>query len=207
PGRQYSVSNDWTATFASGADWAATGLVYGTRASDVDNVNTSNSIQNSIKYVSPNYNGLQAGALYSLCSQVGSFSTNSVVDAAVSYSNGLLKLGVRYTFTKHPYCATFGDQGSSIRRHCRLGYRRERQHEQKDLRRISTRQASRPLLISVAAPTRPTSTNSPVFLALPTGSKCGAGRSGDESTRQVRPRQSAGSADRVQRPACLYTWI
>jgi len=112
-GRQYSVSNDWTATFASGADWAATGLGYGTRASDVDNVNTSNRIQNSIKYVSPNYNGLQAGVLYSLGGQAGNFSKNSVVDAAVSYSNGPLKLGVGYTFTKDPYYATFGDQGNS----------------------------------------------------------------------------------------------
>lgn len=62
-GHQYSVSNDLTAAFASGADWAATGLSYGTRASDVDNVDTSNRIQNSIKYTSPNYNGLQAGVL------------------------------------------------------------------------------------------------------------------------------------------------
>src|SRR5471032_3343779 len=44
-GRQFSVSNDWTAGFASGADWAAAGLNFGSRANDVDNVNTSNRIQ------------------------------------------------------------------------------------------------------------------------------------------------------------------
>jgi predicted porin len=112
-GRQYSVSNDWTASFASGADWAASGLGYGTRANDVDNVNTSNRIQNSIKYVSPNYNGLQAGVLYSFGGQAGNFSQNSVVDAAVSYSNGPLKLAAGYTFSKDPYYSTFGDQGNS----------------------------------------------------------------------------------------------
>jgi len=112
-GRQYSVSNDLTSTFASGADWAASGLGYGTRASDVDNVDTSNRIQNSIKYVSPNYRGLQAGVLYSLGGQTGNFSQNSVVDAAVSYSNGPLNLGAGYTFVKDPYYATFGNQGNS----------------------------------------------------------------------------------------------
>ena len=57
-GRQYSASNDATSNFASGADWAASGLGYGTRAGDVDNVDTSNRMQNSIKYTSPNYRGL-----------------------------------------------------------------------------------------------------------------------------------------------------
>ena len=72
-GRQYSVSNDLVSPFASGADWADSGLGYGTRASDVDNIDTSNRIQNSLKYESANYNGLQAGVLYSLGGVAGSF--------------------------------------------------------------------------------------------------------------------------------------
>jgi predicted porin len=112
-GRQYSVSNDATSTFASGADWAASGLGYGTRAGDVDNVDTSNRIQNSIKYQSPVYRGLSVGVLYSLGGQAGQFSRNAVTDVAVSYVNGPLKLGAGYTFTKDPYYATFGDQGNS----------------------------------------------------------------------------------------------
>lgn len=112
-GRQYSVSNDLTSAFASGASWAASGLGYGTHAGDVDNVNTSNRIQNAIKYESPNYNGLQAGVLYSLGGVAGDFSRNSVVDAALSYSHGPLVLGAGYTFTKDPYYATFGNQGNS----------------------------------------------------------------------------------------------
>ena len=112
-GRQYSISNDLTSVFASGADWAASGLAYGTRASDVDNVDTSNRVQNSLKYISPNYNGLQAGALYSLGGQAGDFTKNSVIDAAVSYANGPLHLGAGYTFVKDPYYATYGNQGNS----------------------------------------------------------------------------------------------
>lgn len=65
-GRQYSVSADANSSFASGADWAASGLQYGTRAADVDNLDTSNRIQNSIKYQSPNFSGVSVGILYSL---------------------------------------------------------------------------------------------------------------------------------------------
>ncbi|WP_218627157.1 porin [Caballeronia sp. dw_19] len=112
-GRQYSASNDATATFASGADWAASGLGYGTRAGDVDNVDTSNRIQNALKYTSPNYRGVTVGVLYSLGGQAGQFSRNAVTDAAVSYANGPIKLGASYNFTKDPYFSTFGDQGNS----------------------------------------------------------------------------------------------
>ncbi|MGH8780125.1 porin [Paraburkholderia sp.] len=112
-GRQYSASNDATSTFASGADWAASGLGYGTRAGDVDNVDTSNRVQNSIKYTSPNFRGLQVGVLYSLGGQAGHFSQNEVIDTGVSYANGPIKLGASYMFTKNPYYATFGDQGNS----------------------------------------------------------------------------------------------
>jgi predicted porin len=112
-GRQYSVSNDYTANFASGADWAASGLGYGTRASDVDNVDTSNRIQNSLKYESPNYNGLQVGLLYSLGGVAGNFSQNSIWDASIAYSNGPISLGAGYTFVKDPYYSFFGNQGNS----------------------------------------------------------------------------------------------
>jgi len=112
-GRQYSVSDDFVSQFASGADWIATGLGFGTHASDVDNLNTTNRIQNAIKYVSPTFDGLTFGALYSLGGQAGDFSRYEVIDTAVSYANGPIKLGASYMFTKAPYYATFGDQGNS----------------------------------------------------------------------------------------------
>jgi predicted porin len=112
-GRQYSASNDQTSQFASGADWAASGLGFGTRAADVDNVDTTNRIANAIKYQSPTFSGLNFTALYSLGGQAGDFTKNSVWDVAAGYSNGPIKLGVGYMFTKNPYYATFGNQGNS----------------------------------------------------------------------------------------------
>lgn len=112
-GRQYSASNDATSSFASGADWAASGLGYGTRAADVDNVDTSNRIQNAVKYTSPNIAGFTLGVLYSFGNVAGNFGQNAVKDVALSYANGPLKLGASYEFTNRPYYATFGDQGNS----------------------------------------------------------------------------------------------
>jgi predicted porin len=112
-GRQYSASNDQTSQFASGADWAASGLGFGTRAADVDNADTTNRIANAIKYQSPTFNGLNFTALYSLGGQAGDFTKNSVWDLAAGYANGPVKLGVGYMFTKDPYYATFGNQGNS----------------------------------------------------------------------------------------------
>lgn len=112
-GRQYSVSNDATSSLASGADWAANGLSYGTRASDVDNVDTTNRIQNAIKYQSPSLAGLNVGLLYSVGGQTGKLSNNEVADAGVSYVNGPMKLAASYMFTKDPYYATYGDLGNS----------------------------------------------------------------------------------------------
>jgi predicted porin len=112
-GRQYSASNDQTSQFASGADWAASGLGYGTRAGDVDNVDTSNRIQNSIKYTSPTIGGVTVGLLYSLGGVAGDFTRNSVWDLSAGYANGPLHLGVGYMYTKDPFYATFGNQGNS----------------------------------------------------------------------------------------------
>ncbi len=112
-GRQYSVSNDFTGPFASGADWAGSGLGYGTHAADVDNVDTTNRIANAVKYVSPSYRGLQVGVMYSLGGQPGQVTRNEVIDAGFAYTNGPFKLGAGYNYTKNPYYATFGNQGNS----------------------------------------------------------------------------------------------
>src|ERR1700754_4668541 len=94
-GRQYSASDDLMFQFASGSDWIATGLGFGTHASDVDNLDTSNRIQNAVKYLSPTIGGLTFGALYSLGGQAGDFSRNEGIDAGGLYAAGAVKRGAR----------------------------------------------------------------------------------------------------------------
>jgi predicted porin len=112
-GRQYPITDDMNGSFASGVTWAGSGISYGTRGADVDNLDTTNRIQNSVKYTSPDYRGLKAGLLYSFGGQAGHTSQNSVVDVAFSYTNGPVKVGAGYSMTKQPYYATYGDQGNS----------------------------------------------------------------------------------------------
>lgn len=112
-GRQYSSSYDATSGFASGADWAAPGLGYGTRAADIDNLNPTNRIQNAVKYTSPTVAGFTLGVLYSFGNIAGNFEQNSMKDVGLAYAYGPLKLGASYVFTSRPYYATFGDQGNS----------------------------------------------------------------------------------------------
>lgn len=112
-GRLYSVGYLAVGPMTSGGDWAASGLGYGARVGDVDNMDTSNRIANAVRYQSPIYNGLQVSGLYSFGGQAGSFGKNSVIDGAVSYNNGPVRLGFGYTRTKNPNFATFGNQAGS----------------------------------------------------------------------------------------------
>jgi predicted porin len=112
-GRLYSVGYAAVGPLSAGDDWAASGLGYGAHAGDVDNMDTFNRIANAVSFQSASYNGLKFAGLYSFGGQAGQFSKNSVVDAAVSYANGPVKLGLGYTFTKDPNFATFGNQAGS----------------------------------------------------------------------------------------------
>lgn len=63
---------------------------------DNDNVDDSFYIDNSVKYVSPTYQGLQAEALYGFSNTAGGFSNNRAYSFGVTYSNGPINLAAAY---------------------------------------------------------------------------------------------------------------
>ncbi|TCK84318.1 porin [Paraburkholderia sp. BL9I2N2] len=63
---------------------------------DNDNVDDSFYINNSVKYVSPTYQGLQAEALYGLSNAAGGFSNNRAYSFGVTYNNGPINLAAAY---------------------------------------------------------------------------------------------------------------
>ncbi|WP_206998912.1 porin [Trinickia mobilis] len=63
---------------------------------DNDNVDDSFYINNSAKYVSPTYNGLQGEAQYGFSNAAGAFSNNRAYSAGVTYSNGPINLAAAY---------------------------------------------------------------------------------------------------------------
>src|SRR6478609_8780487 len=63
---------------------------------DVDNLNDSFQINNSVKYSSPDFAGFKVGALYGFSNQAGGFANNRAYSVGASYSWGPLNFGAGY---------------------------------------------------------------------------------------------------------------
>jgi len=63
---------------------------------DVDNLNDSFQINNSVKYQSPNFAGFRIGALYGFSNQAGGFANNRAYSVGMSYMWGPLNFGAGY---------------------------------------------------------------------------------------------------------------
>ncbi|MFM0053853.1 porin [Caballeronia grimmiae] len=63
---------------------------------DVDNLNDSFQINNSVKYSSPDFAGFKIGALYGFSNQAGGFANNRAYSVGASYSWGPLNFGAGY---------------------------------------------------------------------------------------------------------------
>ena len=73
---------------------------------DVDNNDNDLRFDNSVKYVSPVFSGLQVEAMYALGGVSGSFTTGSGYAGAVLYSNNGLNLAGGYFFVKNDNLAS-----------------------------------------------------------------------------------------------------
>lgn len=98
-GRQYDSIADYVASFTFGlAD-------YGNAVShpgDLDNAAHNYRMNNSIKYSSPNLNGLTFGGLVMAGGVAGSVSQNSGYSLGAGYHRGPLALGAAYQMFKNP---------------------------------------------------------------------------------------------------------
>ena len=72
-----------------------------TTPGDADNNDNTFRVDNSIKYTSPTYGGLQYELMYGLGGVAGSISSQELSSAAVSYTNGGLGLAAGYIFAKN----------------------------------------------------------------------------------------------------------
>jgi GBP family porin len=93
-GRQYDSAVDYLgpialSNYGDGNNLAA-------HPYDNDNLDDSFYINNSVKYTSATYNGLQFGGLYGFSNQAGGFADNRVYSFGVSYSNGPVNLAAAY---------------------------------------------------------------------------------------------------------------
>ncbi|BBP97163.1 porin [Burkholderia sp. SFA1] len=79
---------------------ALTGTEYGgthfAHPFDIDNLNDSFQINNSVKYVSPDFAGFRFGALYGFSNQAGGFTNNRAYSFGASYVRGPWNVGFGY---------------------------------------------------------------------------------------------------------------
>ncbi|ABO59050.1 porin [Burkholderia vietnamiensis] len=93
-GRQYDAVVDMLGpiSFANNGD----GNNLGAHPFDNDNLDDSFYINNSVKYVSPTYRGLQAEAQYGFSNAAGGFSNNRAYSFGLTYSIGTFNLAAAY---------------------------------------------------------------------------------------------------------------
>lgn len=111
-GRQYASSSIYLGAFSSGGDWAAAGSTFGTHPGDLDNLDSTNRVDNAIKYQSIDYRGFSVGGLYSLGGKAGDFSQNQIWSLAGGYSGGGLSLAVGILNARNPNFSLWGNKAN-----------------------------------------------------------------------------------------------
>ncbi|PLZ02381.1 porin [Burkholderia sp. WAC0059] len=104
-GRQYDSVVDYVQPFLSAAQW---GGYIADHPGDLDNLDNTHRANNSIKYASPDIDGLKFGGLYSLGGVAGATGRNQIFSLGASYYRGPLSLAVAYLNARNPNYSFFG---------------------------------------------------------------------------------------------------
>lgn len=97
-GRQYDMVAQWLAQYTAPLKWNG----YTAHPGDNDNTNFRFRVNNTAKYVSPDFNGLQFGAMYSFGGVAGNMQSQSAVSFGANYTHGPLTLSAAYLHMDHP---------------------------------------------------------------------------------------------------------
>jgi general bacterial porin, GBP family len=99
-GKQYDSTVDYVAPLSAAGQDLGNNLA--AHPFDNDNLDSSFSINNSVKYESANYSGFKFGGLYGFSNQAGAFSDNRAYSAGASYANGPLSIAASYLQINNP---------------------------------------------------------------------------------------------------------
>ncbi|WP_250528458.1 porin [Caballeronia sp. GAWG2-1] len=111
-GRQYSTLYDFFAGLTSGNTWAAVGTGYGSHPADLDNLDSSNRVNNTVKYQTAVYHGFSMGTMYSFGNVAGTMSRNAIWGLAGSYSQGPITVAAGYQSTHNPNYSFWGNKAN-----------------------------------------------------------------------------------------------
>lgn len=98
-GRQYDSVNDYIGYMTFGLAGYGSGLAH---PGDIDNTTHESRSNNTIKYISPDFNGLTFGGTVTVGGVAGSVSTSSGYSGGLGYRRGPVSLGVVYEMFRNP---------------------------------------------------------------------------------------------------------
>lgn len=100
-GRQYDFVADWLAQTSATYRWNG----YFAHPGDNDNFNYQFRVNNALKYVSPDFSGLQFGAMYSFGEVPGNAGQQNAFSLGGKYENGPVKIQAAYFHMSNPAIA------------------------------------------------------------------------------------------------------
>ncbi len=103
-GRQYNAAQDSLEPLQVSADTSQ----YGTHPFDTDDLNNTFRTDNSVKYVTPNFHGLQINSMYGFSNNAGNFAMSRSYSVGASYAGGPWRLGAAYVRLDNPAVDTTG---------------------------------------------------------------------------------------------------
>ncbi|MEX3959567.1 porin [Trinickia sp. EG282A] len=111
-GRQYDAEQDFLAPLTATGSWGGTSFAH---FGNLDNLNTNggSAVNNSIKFTSANYSGLQFGGTYGFSNQTG-FNNNREYSVGAAYQFQGLRIAASYAQEINPFSTTGGATDSSF---------------------------------------------------------------------------------------------
>lgn len=104
-GRQGDAMTDFTDPLTYAYNWG----FFNAHPDDYDNVDYSRRINNSLKYMSPVWQGLRLGAVYGFGGVAGSLGANQIWSVGGSYTIGGLSSALAYVNGRNPNTSMFGN--------------------------------------------------------------------------------------------------
>jgi predicted porin len=108
-GRQGDAMTDFTDPLTYAYNWG----FFNAHPDDYDNVDYSRRINNSLKYMTPLWNGFRFGAVYGFGGVPGSMSTNQVWSLGGSFTAGGFSSAAAYVNGRNPNSSLFGNNPNS----------------------------------------------------------------------------------------------
>lgn len=109
-GRQYDSLTDYPGPFEAANQWMP---YFGAHPGDLDNLNGTNRINNTVKFKSLSYGGFSFGGMYSLGGVAGQFTRNQIWALGAAYKSGPVALGVAYLNVRDPNYSLYGNNALS----------------------------------------------------------------------------------------------